>query len=227
MKDDATPLKYADPEIVKGQIAVLLPPMNPVEQRLSLSVYRRLGRGDAPTKRDLVQETGLSEEIVRTFLESWPALTEIDETGRITGFRGLTLRPTDHLLDISGRSLFTWCAWDLLFLPGILVPHERAAGQTRCPVTNRKIRVTLRAFTVESVHPETALATFPLPSPDRHIREGFCCQTYFLASDNAAREWKNDHPYASFLSLSKACEIGRELNQGLAWGPVGQDRSSP
>jgi len=113
-----------------------------------------LGTGIAPTPKDLAHETGFSEKSVRTFLETWSTLTDIETTGRIVGFRGLTLRPTDHLLEISGQTLFTWCAWDLLFLPMILCPKETAFGQSSCPITKTQICLTVGPTSVEAVHPE-------------------------------------------------------------------------
>jgi alkylmercury lyase len=216
MADRYNIIRYAEPDMVKGQISFLLPPMDPVEQKLTLSLYRLLGTGKAPTQKDLALDRGFTEECVGTFLETWSTVTDIDATGRIVGFRGLTLRPTEHLLEISGQTLFTWCAWDLLFLPMILQrPDGTAFGKTRCPVTNTQILVTIGPTTVESLYPKTAFLTFPVPSSNQHIRESFCCHTYFLASENAANEWLKDHPFASFLSISEAYDIGIEMNKTL------------
>uniref|UniRef100_A0A7C3R3Q7 Alkylmercury lyase n=1 Tax=Leptospirillum ferriphilum TaxID=178606 RepID=A0A7C3R3Q7_9BACT len=67
----------------------------------------------------------------------------------------------------------------------------------------------------QNTHPETACVTFPLPSSNQHIRESFCCHTHFLASKNEAYEWLKDHPFASFLSLSEAYDIGQEMHKSL------------
>lgn len=218
MKNRCNSVKFCDPDIVKSQIGVLFPPMDPTERSLTLSVYRCLGKGNAPTPRELADETCLSEETVHEFLEAWSTVSDLDATGRVIGFRGLTLRPTDHLLNMFGRTLFTWCAWDLLFLPGLLSPREKAVAKTCCPVTNEQIRVTVGSVSVESVHPETALVTFPFPfskTQDQHIRESFCCHTHFLASEDAALEWLKDHPSNSFLFLSEAFDIGRKMHKTL------------
>ncbi len=215
MTDRYNIIKYAEPELVKGQISFLLPPLDPVEQMLTIFLYRRLGTGNAPLLKDLAHETGFPEERVRSFLESWSTVTDIDATNRIVGFRGLSLRPTDHLLEISGQTLFTWCAWDLLFLPMILHPNNTAFGKTHCPVTNTEIYVTVGPTSVASIHPETAFLTFPVPSTNQHIRESFCCHTHFLASKDAAYEWLKDHPFASFLSISEAYDIGIEMHKTL------------
>ena len=53
--------------------------------------------------------------------------------------------------------------------------------------------------------------------------KGTPSQIHFLASDNPAQEWQKDHPVASSLSLSKACDIGREMNKALTAKPMGQD----
>lgn len=221
MADRYNIIRYAEPDMVKGQISFLLPPMDPVEQKLTLSLYRLLGTGKAPTQKDLALDTGFTEESVGMFLETWSTVTDIDATRRIVGFRGLTLRPTEHLLEVSGQTLFTWCAWDLLFLPRIIRPEGTAFGKTCCPVTNKQILVTIGPTSVESLNPKTAFLTFPVPSSSQHIRESFCCHTYFLATENAAHEWLKDHPFASFLSVSEAYDIGIEMNKTLFTNGMG------
>ncbi len=37
---------------------------------------------------------------------------------------GLAIAETKHRLEVDGRALYTWCAWDSLFLPEILQRTE-------------------------------------------------------------------------------------------------------
>src|SRR3989442_9036358 len=44
-------------------------------------------------------------------------LTYTDKQGRIIGFGGLAVREMPHRFKVDGRTLYTWCAWDSLFIP--------------------------------------------------------------------------------------------------------------
>jgi monovalent cation:H+ antiporter, CPA1 family len=41
--------------------------------------------------------------------------------GRVLGFAGLAATAMHHRFEVDGRALSTWCVWDSLFLPGVLV----------------------------------------------------------------------------------------------------------
>src|SRR2546422_6561781 len=48
-----------------------------------------------------------------------------DDEGRVLGFGGLAAAPMHHRLEVDGRTLWTWCAWDSLFIPEILGKRAR------------------------------------------------------------------------------------------------------
>lgn len=62
-----------------------------------------------------------------------------DHDGAVVAFSGLSLRPTKHRLAVAGRQLFTWCAWDTLFLPELL--DQPAEVGSTCPVTGAPVRL--------------------------------------------------------------------------------------
>lgn len=53
------------------------------------------------------------------------------------GFAGLSVREMDHSLELDGRRVWTWCAWDTLFLPELI--DAEANVSSRCPVTGKEI----------------------------------------------------------------------------------------
>lgn len=93
--------------------------------RVAFSTYRRLAEGTPAPVEDVAERAGESVGLAEQLLASWPGVVR-DDRGRIVGFWGLTigkLVPT-HAIELEGRRLFAWCAWDTLFLPGILGPRR-------------------------------------------------------------------------------------------------------
>ncbi len=118
MKDPCTIIKFSDPERVKGQVASLLPRMGPGDKRLSLALYRLLSTGKAPTRLDLANESGFSENAVQVSLETWSNHMDIDSRGFIfhckvktTGFS----RSAFAAIITSGKERHSW---DLSCSPG-------------------------------------------------------------------------------------------------------------
>jgi alkylmercury lyase len=57
------------------------------------------------------------------------------------GFRGLALPAMPHRLQVDGRTLHAWCAWDTLFLPQLI--GKPAGVESTCPTTEQTIRLTV------------------------------------------------------------------------------------
>jgi alkylmercury lyase len=93
--------------------------VNPTEmQRLSVVLYRLLGRG-APVAHDQLGATcSISRErVAQLLLEFPPTALALDERGAIIAFGGLSLTPTHHRFVTKEVTLYTWCVFDSLFLP--------------------------------------------------------------------------------------------------------------
>lgn len=60
-----------------------------------------------------------------------------DGEGRVLGFGGLTVAPMHHRFEVGGRILWTWCAWDSLFIPGTL---GRQASRHISLLARRRVR---------------------------------------------------------------------------------------
>ena len=116
----------------------LFPSLEPESARVASHLYRLLAQGEPVAPRALADAAGLAEEQVREILAPWPGVYR--EEDRIIGFWGLTPRPfSKHLFKVDGRQLYTWCAWDTLFIPQIL--GRTAEVESPCPVTGETIRL--------------------------------------------------------------------------------------
>ena len=76
------------------------------------AVLTLLAEGTPVPKAAVASALGLIETDVARLLAEIPAL-ELDEAGHVVG-AGLSLRPTPHRLEMGGKQLYAWCAFDTL-----------------------------------------------------------------------------------------------------------------
>jgi len=200
-------------ESLATAVAKAAPDFDEEQQRIALEVYRRLAQGSPARASDVAERAGTTVERVDELLASWPGVFR-DEDGRVIGFWGLTigkLTPT-HSLEVDGHDLFAWCAWDTLFLPGILASTARV--QSACPTTGETIFLVVSpGGVVETSHLE-AVVSFLVPDRDfdADVIQSFCHFVHFFASAEAGEAWTAEHPGTFLLSLEDAFELGRLVN---------------
>lgn len=120
------------------RIVQAVPPLDATGQRVAVSLYRLLGDGHPASIKRIAEATKLPAAVVETIITKWFLFR--DDHGAVIGFGGLTAAEMPpHRLKVNGRILYTWCAWDSLFIPGILA--KPAAVESVCPVT--KVRISL------------------------------------------------------------------------------------
>src|SRR5437867_2552793 len=125
-------------ESLARAVARAAPDFDDEQQRIALEVYRRLAKGSPVPALKVADGAGVGVDRVEELLASWPGVY-LQADGSVIGFWGLTinkLSPT-HLLEVHGRELFAWCAWDTLFLPGILDATARV--ESTCPTSAETI----------------------------------------------------------------------------------------
>jgi len=190
------------------------PTLDAMDERIALAMYRTLAEGQPAAPAVISSRAGVAQERVDEFLTSWPSVFR-DQEGGVLGFGGLTiarLRPT-HRLEIDGRELFGWCAWDTLFLPWILDATARVGSD--CPVTRETISLLVSPTAIiETSHPNVVVS-FLLPDRqfDDNVIQSFCHFVHFFASPEAGQAWVADHPGTFLLSLEDAFELGRRWNE--------------
>lgn len=184
------------------------PFLEPDEQRLALATYRLLVEGKPVDPRDLALVVGLDGDWVRRTINNWTGVFKDDE-GRVVAFWGLALPEMDHRFELDGRTLFTWCAWDPLFIAPLLEATARVTST--CPVTGRKITLTVAPDGVRDLDPPEAVLSFlrPTPAMKENVIESFCHYVLLFASPGAAQEWITEHPETFVLSIDDAFELGR------------------
>lgn len=195
----------------------LFPKLEEDSRRATVTIYRMLARGAPVEPAEVATAAGLSRARTNELLAGWPGVyfEEGREEGRITGFGGLTCRPiSNHLFKVGGRTLYTWCAWDTLFIPQFL--GETAQVESTCPVTGEVIRLTVSPRQVENLAPEGAVMSMLEPPEDimEDIVSKFCHHVFFFRDGHSGAEWTEQHPGAGLMSIRDGFELGRLKNAG-------------
>lgn len=181
-------------------------------KRMSIGLYRLLAEGDPVLPRELATKVGLDEKRVHEMLRGWPGVF-FDKQGRVQGYWGLTIAEMKHRFEVAGKTLYTWCAWDSLFLPEIL--QKTAQVSSSCPVTGVRIMLTVHPDRIEIVEPAETVMSFP--GADRiecgeDVITNFCHFVHFFRSPGAASRWLEKHPGHLILSSDEALELARKKN---------------
>jgi len=200
-----------------SELLTRLPTMTDEERRLGLEVYRQLARGEPVLRFSLAEALDVPTHDVAELLghPNLQCLTYTDNNGRIIGFGGLAVREMPHRFRIDGRTLYTWCAWDSLFLPGIL----DLEAEVDSPAPGGTVRVHLKVAPdgVKEVQPRSAVMSFLLPSAHTFQADvlkamaSFCHYIFFFLDSDSAAEWTKSHPDTTVISVSDAFELGRVM----------------
>jgi len=197
-----------------------LPRLSVGEQRAGIVLLRELSKGEPVSASQLAQALGtpigeteslLTDSTLRPFVYA-------GSDGRVEGFFGLATRPTPHRLIVDGRTLWTWCAQDSLFLPELLGVTARV--ESRDPETGDLVHLTVSPERIEAVEPEAVTIsivrpdTADLTSAARVIATA--CHFIFFFADRASGErWVAAHPQTTLLSIDEAFTLGHRQNARL------------
>jgi alkylmercury lyase len=148
------------------------------------------------------------DELTNEINEANPELT--------TEERRLALADMPHRFVVDGRTLYTWCAFDPLFLAPLL--EATAHVISRCPVTGETITLTVNAEGVRDIEPPGAVLSFLKPADgfSDDVIERFCHYIHLFASQDAANTWVAEHAGTFVLPIDEAFELGRRTFGRLA-----------
>jgi alkylmercury lyase len=200
-------------ESLASAVAKAAPEFDEEQQNIALAVYRQLAEGSPASAAAIAARAGASVQRVQELVGSWPGVF-LDGDQRGVGFWGLTihkLSPT-HSLHLDGREPFAWCAWDTLFLPGLL--HTGLDVRSVCPTTGETISLVVSPSAVVTTSHPDAVVSFRLPDRDfdADVIQGFCHFVHFFTSAAAGEAWTAQQPGTFLLSLNDAFELGRRVN---------------
>lgn len=192
----------------------LFPDTDPLSQSILLGLYRLVATGEPVSLAQLSESVSIDVESVKKRLRSVaPSRFQYDDGGRIVAFAGLSQEPTHHRFLFDGRELFTWCAFDSLFLPQLLGADAQVSSC--CPVTDAEIHLTVTADGPRGLVPEGTMMSFVMPDAEKccgDLRGVFCNHVNFLASPDASRTWQQQNDAAVILTVAEAFHMGQVRN---------------
>lgn len=180
------------------------------EQAAALALYRLLAEGSPVDARALAARARVEPARAAQLLDDWPEVVR-DDRGRVVAFGGLSLTGTAHRFEVSGRLLYTWCAWDTLFLPELL--GRSAQVTSECPATGASVELTVAPTEVERVAPAEAVLSMRAPAAGDDLIARFCRQVHFFTSRRAAEGWLARRDDGFVLTIEEGFELGRIGNR--------------
>jgi alkylmercury lyase len=193
-----------------------IPGLGPDAPRLTVALWRLLAAG-RPLSQEQVTQTLSRLRMSSEALTSLQGGVEYDGRGNIVGVVGLSLNPTsENRLQIDNQILYTWCAWDALFIPLFLKQPVLVDVQTDPP--GEYIRIKLTSEGVESYEPQSTVVSLIVPQPaaigetftTEDIWMAFCNHVHFFRSRESASAWFVGRDYEPLLlSIEEGYELGR------------------
>ena len=206
-----TPPPAYDLDRLAGKFVQLFPTLNADSRRVALQAYRLLAEGTSVPKAVLAEAAGMSGEALEQIMHGWPAV--FYEGDAIIGFWGLTPRRfSRHRFQVDGRDLYTWCAWDTLFIPTLL--GKTARIESPDPVDGALTRLTVAPEGIESLQPAEAVMSFLEPGEDMmaDIVTRFCHYVYFFPSPEAGNAWTAKNPGTTLMTIADGFALGMKKN---------------
>ena len=199
---------------IHSRVHELFPPLTAEEYELASCVYRLLATGEPLRREALATELNRPTHEVVELLARWPRHVAYDERKRIVGLGGLSVVPTRHRFVVKDRTLYAWCAFDTLFLPGRLDCILEV--QSDCLATGESLWLQVSPAGVDDASHPDAVFSLRVPSLEDvrgDVRSNFCSYSNFFRSRAAAEGWsRRHHSDVHVLSLSEAAGLAGSLN---------------
>ena len=207
------------------------PTPSPEEQRAGIVLLGELARGAPVTIAHLARALGTpidtAEALVKHSVLS--PFVDIGDAGRIQGFGGLSVAHTHHQLTVNGRTLWTWCALDSLFIPELL--GDTAEIESRDPETGELIRLAVSPARVETAEPTGILVSMMPPGAVdltslARVMASCCHFIFFFASRASAEGWQAKHPETVLRSLNEAFSFAKRQNAHVFGAELARRRAN-
>src|SRR5712691_8255433 len=190
----------------------LLGQLRGAQEDLCRPIVQQVTRGKPVAPAALRASLQVSQDELEQRLARLPPDVEFDRAGNIVGL-GVILVPTSHRVQLGGKHLYTWCAFDTVLLPPSL--HVQAQVQSTCPVTGQLIIfVATPEGVIRDLSPASGVMSLIVPAQRRDCsRATFCQQSLLFQSEQAASPFLADHPEATLLTVEEAALVGSWVAQ--------------
>ncbi|MFQ5922678.1 MAG: organomercurial lyase [Anaerolineales bacterium] len=183
-----------------------------LDLRVTIRTIQALSEGKPVSPKELANIWELPLEQVQMVLDAAVAAgrAEIDDQGNLVG-GVLSLNPTAHRISIDGNQVYTWCAYDAIYAPGVVGQTARIESQD--PVTRESIRVTITPEGIEDIRPEGTVVSVVGGKTD--MRGGpvspRCSQMLFFGSRETANQWLQGRTDVAVLTVEEVFDLANEF----------------
>jgi alkylmercury lyase len=174
------------------------------------AAFRRLLRSGAPaTAAELAGDLALPAAVLEGRVAALAAAgrLRVDDAGRVVGAVGLSVAPDRHEIELGGRRLWTWCAYDVVGIFGAL--GASGAARSSSPLTGAALEVAFR-----DGRPEPTGVVLFRPQVEEmgrcaSVYEEWCPNSNFFESAEAARQWARARGVSGAVhDLARATAMG-------------------
>lgn len=200
-------------------LAKVLPDFTPEQQRVAVTLYREVARGEPLSEGRIATALTTPGGNARELLTQHPLRSFVyrDGEGRVIGFGGLAVAPMHHEFRVKGKQLWTWCAWDSLFIPALIGETVEVASPD--PETGEAVQLTVSPTSIAAAEPKTAVVSFLLPdaadfnSSAANVMANFCHFVFFFTSRGSGERWATKHQGTFLYSLDEAWTLAQRLTE--------------
>jgi alkylmercury lyase len=187
-----------------------------LDLQVTVQTIQLLSEGNPVPAERLAEVWGMPQEQVEVILDQASSIgkAQLDGEGRLVG-GVLSLLPTEHKVRVNDNDLYAWCAYDAVFIPGVI--GKTARIESRDPVNGEIIRMTITPDGVIDLDPTDSVISVVNPDMGDAGPDGpRCSQMLFFSSRKSAGTWQKDHPDVEILTVEEVFEIAQEFEVGLA-----------
>lgn len=195
------------------QLQKLLPNLKKEERQISKFLYQKLALGRSVTIETIANELKNSIQHIQDHLKQM-AYVEYNKASEISAYRGVTLTQTNHYVSHNNSKVYTWCAFDTLFLADLLV--KPVSISSNCPTCCKAIAFTVTDRDLTSLEDTDIVMSFIIPNKIDYcedLQNTFCCKVHFFCNDQCGSDWKNLSAKIGFFGLAESLVIAQERNR--------------
>ena len=161
-----------------------------------LNVFRELIKGKPITQGRYHEIVNLPKEKANGVLAK---LGETDNQGNIVAFSGLSVIPTKHQFIVNRKKLYTWCVVDAILFAEWL--NVKANVHSIDPIDRSPIELQINGGQLLWTKPYPLFISWVESIDTCNIRDSFCNNVSFFASEKTTRQWIKNNPEGKILTL--------------------------
>jgi len=170
--------------------------------RFEFQTLRLLANGEPVSAEMVGSKLGIPKTIAQAVFDASRGKGEWDSDGRLIG-SALTLVPTRHRFRVMDNNLYTWCAYDTIFLPGLLGMTAEVVSPD--PLNGDLIKLVITPKGPKTYTPKSAVLTiFQASEPATGPTSAVCTNSHYFTSQASAVAWSHDRPGVSILTVEDA-----------------------